>query len=121
MTGRAVPEWIGKTPDTKIPAITRARVFEKHGGVCYLTGRKIRPGDYWECDHIVALCNGGEHRESNLAPALRDAHRIKTAADVKERAKVDRLRKRNMGIKKPRTMRQWRKFDGTPVYAGRER
>lgn len=27
----------------------------------------------------------------------------------------------HLGIKKPRSIRQWRKFDGTPVYAERNR
>ena len=100
---RSVDEWIGKTDDAEIPPRVRMRVFLAHDGKCHLTGRKIMPGDYWECDHIVALCNGGTHSESNLAPALRDAHRCKTAQDVKLRAKIDRIRKRRMGIKKKST------------------
>ena len=90
-------------------------------GRCYLSGRRIGPADAWEVDHIVALVNGGEHRERNLAPVLREKHREKTAADVKQKAKNDRVRKRHLGLKKPRTIRAWRKFDGTPVYADRER
>lgn len=121
MTGRAVPEWRGSTPDAKVPPHVRMRIFLRDEGRCHLTGRKILPADYWELDHKIALCNGGEHRESNLAPALRDAHKIKTADDVKERAKVDRIRKRHMGIKRPRTIRVWRRFDKTPVFATRER
>lgn len=100
---RSVEEWRGKTDDAAIPPRVRMRVFLAHDGRCHITGRKITPSDYWECDHIVALCNGGEHRESNLAPALRDAHRRKTASDVKLRAKIDRIRKRRMGIKKKST------------------
>ena len=42
MTGRAVPEWIGATPDTKVPERVRLRVFNAYGGVCYLSKRKIR-------------------------------------------------------------------------------
>jgi 5-methylcytosine-specific restriction protein A len=118
---RSVPEWIGSSPDAKVPPHVRMRVFLAHDGVCHLTQRKIKPGDHWDLDHVKALCNGGEHREKNLAPALREAHRVKTAADVKERAKIDRLRKRNMGIRKPRTITRWRKFNGDVVYAGRER
>jgi 5-methylcytosine-specific restriction protein A len=101
MIGRAVDEWIGATPDARIPDRVRLRVWEREGGRCHISGRKIMPGDAWEMDHKIALCNGGEHRESNLAPALRAKHREKTAADVKERAKVDRIRKRHLGIKKP--------------------
>lgn len=98
MTGRSIDEWTGATPDARIPGRVRLRVFERHGGICRLTGRKIRAGDAWDLDHIKALCNGGEHRETNLAPVLRDAHRRKTAADVAERAKVDRIRKKHLGL-----------------------
>ena len=79
------------------------------------------PSDYWEIEHKTALCNGGEHRETNMAPALRDAHRIKTRADLSEKAKVDRIRKRHLGIKKHRTITAWRKMNGERVYAARER
>jgi 5-methylcytosine-specific restriction protein A len=75
-------------------------VFEAHGGICYLSGRRIRAGEAWQLDHITALINGGEHAESNLAPALSEPHRIKTKADVREKAKVARIRKRHLGIKK---------------------
>lgn len=102
MTRRSVDEWIGSSPDAKIPDRVRLRVFEAHGGVCHLTGRKIRPGDQWDMDHVQALCNGGEHRESNLAPALRQAHREKTAEDVSQRAKDDRVRKKHLGIYRPK-------------------
>lgn len=105
MSRRSVPEWKGKTPDAKIPPRVRLRVFEAFGGVCQETGRKIQPGDDWDCDHIVALVNGGEHCESNLRPVLRAAHREKTKEDVKLKAKVDRVRKKHVGI------------DQKPVYA----
>ena len=102
MTRRSVDEWIGSSPDAKIPDRVRLRVFEANEGRCHITGRKIRPGDQWDCDHILALCNGGEHRESNLAPALREEHRKKTAEDVRMRAKADRVRKKHLGIHKPK-------------------
>jgi 5-methylcytosine-specific restriction protein A len=98
---RSVEEWIGKTDDDAIPPRVRLRVFAAHRGICYLSGRRIRPSDAWDCDHVVALANGGEHRERNLAPALRDKHREKTAADVALKAKNDRVSKRHIGIKKP--------------------
>lgn len=98
MTGRSVPEWVGKTPDTPAPARVRLRVFEAHGGRCYLSGRKIMPGDAWELEHKRALSLGGENRETNLAPALKDAHRAKTADDVARKAKADRVRKKHLGI-----------------------
>ena len=103
---RSVPEWIGKTSDTPIPPRVRLRIFEAHGGVCHLSGRRIQAGEPWDCDHVVALVNGGEHRESNLAPALRDKHREKTALDVREKSIVRRKRMKSIGIaaKKGRPM-----------------
>lgn len=122
MIGRSVEEWVGSSPDAAVPPRVRLRVFERHGGICHLSGRKIAAGEPWDLDHIVALCNGGEHREFNLAPALRDKHREKTAQDVKERAKVDRLRKKFLGFKKPgrpmpgsRASNFKRRMDGTVV------
>lgn len=118
---RSVPEWIGKTDDAKIPPRVRLRVFEAHGGICHLSGRRIRAGEPWECDHVVALVNGGEHRETNLAPALVDKHREKTKEDVAEKSRVRRKKAKTFGMKKPRTITRWRRFDGSIREAGRER
>lgn len=101
MSPRSVPEWIGKTPDAKVPDHVRLRIFRAHDGRCHLTGRKITASDAWDLDHVVALINGGEHRESNLAPALRDKHREKTVEDVKAKAHGDRAAKRLLGIRPP--------------------
>jgi 5-methylcytosine-specific restriction enzyme A len=100
---RSVPEWIGKTDDAAIPTRVRVRVFERHGGICHLSGRRIRAGDLWDVDHVVALVNGGKHCESNLAPALRDKHREKTAADVAEKAAVYRVRSKHLGVTSKRS------------------
>lgn len=103
---RSVPEWVGNTDDSAIPPRVRLRVFEREGGVCHLSGRRIQAGEPWDCDHIVALVNGGEHRETNLAPALRDKHREKTALDVAEKSTVRRKKMKSLGIapKKGRPM-----------------
>lgn len=118
---REVPEWIGRTPDTPAPPRVRLRVFERYKGICYLSGRKIMPGDKWEIEHPQAIINGGENRESNMAPALVGPHKRKTAQDLAQKAKNDRVRKRHLGIKKPRTIRAWRRFNGEIVHAERER
>lgn len=103
---RAVPEWIGKTPDAKVPPRVRERIFLREGGRCHLSGRIIvPPGDLWDLDHKVALINGGENRESNLFPALRDKHRAKTAQDVAEKAVSARVRQKHLGIRPAPTMR----------------
>lgn len=98
-SARQTEEWIGKHPDQAIPPRVRLRVFERYRGRCHLSGRKIMPGEKWDIDHIIALINGGEHRESNFAPALRDKHREKTALDVAEKARSARKRMAHIGIK----------------------
>ena len=120
---RSVPEWIGKTPDTPVPARVRLRVFEAHDGRCAETGRKIMPGDDWQLDHAQALANGGENRETNLQPVLTFAHKEKTARDVAQKAKDRRVRAKHVGAKAPPRSRiagskgsRWkRKLDGTTV------
>lgn len=99
LTARAVPEWVGATPDSAIPPKVRLRVLLRHNRTCYLSGRLITAADKWDVDHVQALANGGENRETNLAPALRDKHREKTAADVAQKAKADRNLKRHMGVR----------------------
>lgn len=99
MTGRTPPEWIGKTPDSKVPDHVRSRVFDNADGICHISGWKIGPADQWDLEHVTPLSMGGENRESNLRPALRDKHRLKTAAEAGPRAKADRIRKKHIGIK----------------------
>jgi 5-methylcytosine-specific restriction protein A len=96
---RSTPEWCGKSDDSAIPPRVRLRVFEKHNGICHLSGRKIGAGEPWDCDHVIALVNGGSHRESNLAPALRDKHREKTKADVAEKSAVYQKRLTHLGLR----------------------
>ena len=94
---RSVDLWVGKTDDAKVPPRVRVRVFEREDGRCWISGRKIMPGDRWELDHKVALINGGAHSEDNLAPALVDKHREKTASDVALKSKTARVRAKHLG------------------------
>lgn len=99
---RSVPEWIGKTDDTPAPPRVRRGIFDAHGGCCYLTGRKIDPvRDIWHLEHVIAIVNGGQNRESNLAPALVEAHAEKTRSDLQLKSKVARVRNKHLGIKSP--------------------
>lgn len=95
---RTVPEWIGSSDDAKVPSRVRLRIFERFGGVCQLSQRKIMPGDQWDLDHIKALWRGGEHREENLHPVLKQPHREKSAEEQSIQAKCDRVRKKHLGI-----------------------
>ncbi|WP_426289023.1 HNH endonuclease [Ensifer adhaerens] len=117
---RSLPEWIGKHDDQKVPDRVRARVFDREGGICHLTGEKIDPvRDEWDLDHKVALILGGEHRETNLFPAKREPHRRKTAVEMKVKSKIARTRKKHLGIAKPKSSLSHPRFkrcmDGTVV------
>lgn len=113
---RAVVEWIGASDDAKVPPRVRLRVLERYERRCYLSGRPIAEGDRWELEHVVAMCNGGEHRESNLAPALVDPHREKSRDDVRQKSRNYKRRLTAAGIKKSkRHIYGWQKFDRTPV------
>lgn len=114
---RTVPEWIGKTPDTKIPDHVKLRVFTEHGGICPKCTRKLQRGK-WDCDHVTAIINGGENRERNLQPLCRTpCHSEKTAADVAEKSKVYQKRKSHVLGKGPRRTIPGRKFNGDPIYS----
>ena len=112
---RSVPEWRGKTDDSPVPLRVRLRIFERHGGICFISGRQIRAGECWNLDHIVALINGGEHRELNLAPVLVEPHKVKTKQDIKEKAVVAKKRKSFLGIRAKKRKMGYRRFNGEIV------
>lgn len=105
---RGVPEWIGKTPDTKIPDRVKLRVREREKDVCYLSGRKITSSDQVDYDHKIALVlwtgEGHGNRESNIYPVIRAKHREKTKQDVAAKAKSDAVRKKHLGIRPEPTL-----------------
>jgi hypothetical protein len=118
---RNVSEWVATTSDAEPPRRVKVRIFDLWRGRCAGCGRKLRPGDRWDCDHILAICNGGENREKNLQPVCLWCHARKTSLDVAIKSGVYERRASHIGVRKPRTMRTWRRFDGTIVNASRER
>jgi 5-methylcytosine-specific restriction protein A len=102
LSGRAVPEWIGRAPSTPVPPRVRVRVFIRDDGRCQCgCNRRITVGEKWQTDHRIALTNGGENRERNLFTLLTAHHKVKTRMDVAEKSKVARIKARHLGIKKP--------------------
>lgn len=97
---RKVSEWIGNTDDHRAPAGVRDRIIARDNR-CHLCGLPVE-GKKWDLDHVKALINGGENRESNLRPAHRKCHVEKTAVDVAEKAKVAAIRKKHIGITRPK-------------------
>ncbi|MEZ2132731.1 MULTISPECIES: HNH endonuclease [unclassified Sinorhizobium] len=96
---RSVEEWIGKTDDHRASGKVRDRIMKRDNRCCHLCSREIQPGEKWDLDHVVALINGGENRETNLKPAHRKCHTEKTALDVAEKSRVAAVRKKHLGIK----------------------
>lgn len=105
MTGRKVKEWAGKTPDLKVPASVRLRIFRNADGICHISGRKIAPGEPWHLEHIIPLHAGGRHAEDNLRPALVDPHKEKTKREMGAKAKADAIAKAAHGLKPAATQK----------------
>lgn len=99
---RSTKEWIGKRPDSMPPPRVRQRIFDRAGGVCHWCKIAIKvPAETWQADHVVAVINGGENRESNLAPIHGHCHVEKTGLDVAEKAKTAAIRKKHIGATRP--------------------
>lgn len=96
---RAVNEWIADHPDQDIPKRVKVRIWERCEGRCHITGAKIDAvRDQFDFEHIRRLADDGEHRELNIALALRIPHRAKTARENSDGAKADRARLKHMGL-----------------------
>lgn len=119
---RTVDEWFGKSDSSPVPTRVRIRQYIRDHGVCQCgCATRIMVGDKWETDHTIAIANGGENRETNLRTLLSAHHKLKTKADVAEKSVNARIRAKHLGVKKPRSIRSWRRFNGTIVHAPRER
>lgn len=98
---RSVPEWRGKNDDSAIPPRVKDRISFKTFDCCAICQRPVVGKLRAEFDHIVSLVLGGENRETNIRLICHECHAPKTALDVKLKAKVARVRKRHLGLKKP--------------------
>jgi 5-methylcytosine-specific restriction protein A len=98
---RSTEEWIEENHDKPIPDRVKDRVIRAANNLCGYCGLRVRIGG-GEVDHIIALVNGGEHRESNLRYVHKHCHQIKTVEDVKEKARDYRKRKKLYGFGKPK-------------------
>lgn len=94
---RKLPEWIGDTDDQRAPPRIRQRIFDDAKGCCHICEQPI-VGKKWSLDHVTALVNGGENRQSNLKPVHIACHAEKTAKDVAEKAKMARKRQAHLRI-----------------------
>lgn len=103
--------------------LMRTRIFDSTGGMCCLCGLPIHAsrGDKMIIEHLKPLWLGGADDETNMGPAHQACAVAKTVSEAPVKAKTDRIRASHLGIRKPRTIRAWRKFNGDIVNASRER
>jgi len=102
---RSVALWVGRTDDTVAPPRVRLRVWDRCEGKCGQCGRKIRPGEGWTLEHLIALINGGRNAEDNLGVTCDWCLPTKNAADVAEKAVTARVKAKHIGIRPPSQMR----------------
>lgn len=99
----------------EFPAKVKVAAFERANGSCEQCTRKLMTGDI-HYDHVIPDAMGGEPTLANCAVLCRSCHGAKTSKDdVPAIAKSKRVRRRHVGVKKQRTIRAWRKFDGSIV------
>jgi 5-methylcytosine-specific restriction protein A len=95
---RTAPEWRGKTDDTMPPPRVRLRIYDRAGGVCHICKLPIKPGETWHADHVKALIEGGENRETNIAPTHAHCNLAKANGEKARKAKVARTRKKHIRV-----------------------
>lgn len=109
------------TTRRRIPGTERLEIFIREGGICHICGGKIS-GKPWDISHEIPLEMGGADDGENLRIAHRACHQMHTAEyDIPAIRKAQRIERKHAGIRKPRTMIQWRRFSGEVVRAPRER
>jgi len=108
--GRSVEEWVGRSPNSKVPDRVKLRIWRRENGRCYLTGKKIMPNDSFDYEHKKRIEDGGENRESNIFLALTAPHKRKSAEERAAAKKADDIAKRHIGIKTPKTTLKGRSF-----------
>jgi len=93
---RSLPIWIGASDDTPAPPRVRVRVFERCDGKCTQCGRKLRPGEAWTLEHLIALINGGRNAEDNLGVTCGWCLPAKNAVDVALKAKTYAVKSKHL-------------------------
>ena len=66
----------------------KAKLFLERGGRCHRCGRKLRAGDIWTDEHVLALENGGTNDWENRDITCSWCCKPKNAEDDKTAAKT---------------------------------
>lgn len=79
----------------------REAIYVAHDWICHLCKTRIDPThDRHELDHVTPLWCGGTDDDDNLAPAHSRCHLEKSTGDLGTKAKRDRIRAFDLGIKR---------------------
>lgn len=105
---------------TEFSKAVRVAAFQRCKGRCEECGSLLRPGRF-TYDHRNPDFMGGAPTLDNCQVLCWGCDKPKTAKDQGHIAKAKRRMAREAGVRKPRSIRTWKKFDGTGVYAPRER
>ena len=89
------------TARRSLSPMQRLKVFEAAGGRCHLCELRIQVGQPWDVEHVRPLALLGDDDQSNMRPAHKDCHAIKTKADAASWSKAKRMKAKHLGIKKP--------------------
>lgn len=81
-------EWVGRTPEAMPGQTVLLRLYTKQNGICACGCGQVMNlnRDKVDCDHIIALIDGGGNRESNLQLLLHPCHKAKTSAEATARS-----------------------------------
>jgi 5-methylcytosine-specific restriction endonuclease McrA len=100
---------------------TKVLAARRSLGICECgCGGPLMPGKI-QYDHVIPCGLGGDNSLDNCAVLTTGHHADKTAIDIDRIAKARRLEYKRFGIKKPRRITAWRRFNGEIVRKGRER
>jgi|GEM_PF-6011509 5-methylcytosine-specific restriction protein A len=85
-------EWIGRTPEAMPGQTVLLRLYAKQNGICACGCGQVMNlnRDKVDCDHKLAIIDGGENRESNLQLMLHPCHKAKTGAEATARSEERR-------------------------------
>jgi 5-methylcytosine-specific restriction endonuclease McrA len=111
-------------PRKSLTRAQRVKMFDSHGGICVICGLKILVGSRWIDEHINPREISGDDSMENRGPAHVFCAKQKTKIDQKTIAKVNRVRAKHLGIRKPsrfscsRNSKFKKKIDGSVVLRG---
>lgn len=100
MTREPVPA----TPRKGMTDARKRRAHVKAGGRCWLCSRPVPMfGAEVQYDHTIPLHHGGQDSDDNLTPLhASPCHKIKTARDAKDSAKIRRIQAAENGTRRER-------------------